>query len=159
MSNAFLMHMAVALVWLFLSGNTGLGNFFLALVLTFLLIAVFQKPLHCQDYVRRTIGFFRFLFKLLKEIVVSNIRIMGVAISPRAGEVEGLFVDYNVEGHTDFEVLLIAFCIGLSPGTIVANRSPDGRFLTLHTFAAGTSEEIQQKLDSTLSTGICSFTR
>ncbi len=159
MKNPFVMHMLVALVWLFLSGNTTLGNFFLALGLTFVLLALFRKPLGCEDYIRRMIGFAVFVGRLIAEIVTSNLRIMRVALRRNAKRIGGFFFAYNVEDLTDFEVLLLSICVGLSPGTMVADRSADRRELILHVFAAGSREEVRAKIDSTLKTGILSFTR
>ncbi|MFT4175156.1 MAG: Na+/H+ antiporter subunit E [Luteolibacter sp.] len=159
MKSPFIMHMLVALVWLFLSGNTSLGNFFLALVLTFILLALFRKPLHCEDYVRRTFAFFVFLKTLMTEIVSSNLRISRVVFHRNASREEGAFVPYDVAGLNERELLLVSLCIGLSPGTMVANRSDDGNLLILHVFAAGTAEEVQKRVDATIKSGILSFTR
>jgi multicomponent Na+:H+ antiporter subunit E len=157
--NPFIMHMLVALVWLFLSGNTSLANFFLAIVLTFFLLALFRKPLHCQHYVRRTFAFVAFIWKLMIEIVASNLRIMRVILKPDAARFEGAFVPYNVSGLTEFEMLILSVCIGLSPGTMVADRNEEKTELILHVFAAGTDEEVRNKIDATLRAGILSFTR
>lgn len=159
MKNPFIMHLLVALVWLFLSGNTTLANFAIALGLTFLLLALFQKPLHCQDYVRRTVAFFVFLGRLIAAIIASNLRIMRVAVQRDAKQVEGFFVDYDTSRLTDFEILLLSICIGLSPGTIVADRLDDGKTLVVHGFGAGSVAEVEEALDVTLTAGILSFTR
>lgn len=159
MKNPFIVHMLVALVWLFLSGNTSLGNFFLAIVLTFILLALFRKPLHCEHYIRRSLAFGAFLRALIFDIVASNLRITRVVLQRDAARIEGSFVHYNVGGLTEFEVLILSLCIGLSPGTMVADRSDDRSELILHVFAAGSDEEIRRKLDSTLKKDILSFTR
>ncbi len=159
MKHPFLVHMLVALVWLFLSGTTTLGNFFLAIALTFLLLALFQKPLHCRDYVRRVCAFCVFVARLIFAIIGSNLRIMRVVMWRNASAIEGAFTTYDVSDLTDFEVLLLSVCVGLSPGTIVADRSEDGKELVLHVFAVGSSAEIRATIDVTLKSGILSFTR
>lgn len=159
MKHPFLMHIAVALVWMFLSGNTTLGNFFLALGLTFLLLALFRRPLGCEDYIRRATSLGSFILRLVADIVMSNLRIMRVALRRNAGSIEGFYMAYDVTGLSDFEVLLLSVCVGLSPGTMVADRSADGRELILHVFAAGSAGEIVGKLDAGLKSGILSFTR
>lgn len=157
--NPAIMHLLVALVWLFVSGNITLAGFFVAFIATFLLLSLFRKAIGCEDYVRRVKAFLWFTVRFVQDVIASNIRIMRVALRRDAGEIDGRYVNYNVEGLTEFEILLISQCIGLSPGTMVAEMHEDGKHLILHAFPASTAGDIQQKLDSTLKRGILSFTR
>lgn len=159
MTNPAVAHLLVALVWLFLSGNTTFGNFLVAWIATFGMLALFQKVLGCQDYVRRMKSFVRFSGRLLVDIVRSNIRIMKVALERDARKVRGCYVDYDVSGLTDFEILLLSQCVGLSPGTMVAEHKESERKLVIHAYPAAPDEEVQQKIDSSLKEGIQSFTR
>ncbi len=159
MNNPFMLHLLVALVWLFLSGNTTLGNFFVALTATFALLALFQKPLGCQSYVRRVKGFATFLVRFAWDVMLSNIRLMRIALRRDAGSIRGHFIHYDVAGLTDFEVLLIAQCIGLSPGTMAADRTADGRHLAVHVFGLDEPEAVSRKLDAGLKNRILAFTR
>jgi multicomponent Na+:H+ antiporter subunit E len=121
-----IVHIMVALVWLFLSGNMTTGGFLVALLGTYFLLMLFRKAIGCESYVRRVRAFFAFFFGLLTEIVLSNLRIIRICLSKEAPDIEGEFIEYDVKGLTDFEVILIAYCIGLSPGTMAADRSEDG---------------------------------
>lgn len=154
-----IIHLLVALVWLFVSGNITLANFVVALIATFLLMSFFRKAIGCENYVRRVKAFFRFALHFAWEIVISNVRIMRVVMRGDAARIPGQFVGYNVEGLTNFEILLISQCIGMSPGTMVAEMSEDGKHLMIHAFPAASPEEVRAKLDSTLKNGILSFTR
>ena len=156
---ALIMHLLVAFVWLFLSGNTTLGGFLSGLIAGFLLLALFQRALQAQDYVRRVIAFARFTVLFLKEIVVSNLRIAQVALRPNARRIHGEFMAYNVEDLTKFETLLLCYCVSLTPGTTVAGKSEDERAIVLHAFASGTPEEICEHIDQTLRKYILAFTR
>lgn len=153
------MHLLVAMVWLFLSGNATFGNFLVALVVTFALLALFQKAIGCENYVKRVIALLRFLPRFTLNIVFSNLRVMRMALRRDAGKIRGSFVHYDVAGLTDFEVLLIAQCIGLSPGTMAADRSEDGRDLILHVFGPDDPATVRGKIDSTLKASILAFTR
>lgn len=156
---ALIMHLLVAFVWLFLSGNTTLGGFLGGLIAGFLLLALFQRALQAQDYVRRVIAFARFTVLFLKEIVISNIRIAQVALHPNARRIHGEFMAYNVEDLTKFETLLLCYCVSLTPGTTVAGKSDDERAIVLHAFASGPPEEICEHIDRTLRKYILAFTR
>ena len=156
---AMIMHLLIAFVWLFLSGNTSLGGFFGGLIAGFLLLAFFQRALEAQDYVRRTVAFARFAVLFVWEIVVSNFRIARIAVHPNARRIHGEFMAYNVEDLTKFETLLLCYCVSLTPGTTVAGKSEDERSIVLHAFASGTPEEISEHIDRTIRTYILAFTR
>jgi multicomponent Na+:H+ antiporter subunit E len=153
------LHLLIALVWVFLSAETTLGSFFVALIATFLLLALFQKAIGCQDYVRRVLAFIVFCGVFIREVIASNLRIMLLALTPDAGHRRGCYIDYNIEGLTELEILLISQCIGLSPGTMVSEPSADGRYLVIHAFPSAPAKEVQTNLDEHLKNRILAFTR
>lgn len=130
----------------------------LALVGTYGLLALFRKAIGCEAYVKRVRAFFVFVVGVVFEIIRSNLRIMWVSLSRNAGFIEGQFVDYDVSGLSEFEVLLISYCIGLSPGTMVADRSEDGNTLVLHIFATD-ADDARKVINRTLRDNILAFTR
>ena len=158
MINPVVLHLFVTLVWFFLSGTQTVANFLIAFFCTFALLVLFRKAIGCQEYVRRTVAFYRFIVRFGLDILASNLRIAGVAISRGAEKKQGRFIEYDVAGLTDLEILLISQCIGLSPGTMVAERVGEG-CLVIHIFATGTPDEVRAALDRTLKSGILSFTR
>lgn len=153
------MHLLVTFVWLFLSGNTSLGGFMVGLIAGFLLIALFKRALGTENYVRRGNALIRFAFIFLREVLISNFRIAMVALKPNARRIHGGFLAYDIEDLTRLEILLISYCVCLSPGTAVAGKSDDGRLLILHAFASGPHDLLSDHIDKTLRNPILAFTR
>lgn len=158
-NNYLVMHLLVALVWLFLSGNTTSGNFFIALLGTYGLLVLFRRAIGCEDYVQRVRAFVLFIFRFMHEVIRANLHIMHVALTREGGKIPGDFVHYNIADMTDLEVLLLSYCISLSPGTMVADRSDDNTILVLHAFACGSPDEVRALIDRTLRDNILAFTR
>ncbi|RYD61803.1 MAG: hypothetical protein EOP84_35285 [Verrucomicrobiaceae bacterium] len=156
---ALIMHLLIAFVWLFLSGNTSLGGFVIGLLAGFLLLALFQRALEAQDYVRRLVAVARFAVVFLREVAISNIRIARIVLRPKVRHIRGEFMAYNVEDLTKFETLLLCYCVSLTPGTTVAGKSEDERAIILHAFASGTPGEISEHIDQTIRKYILAFTR
>lgn len=152
-------HFLIALVWMFLSGNTTLGGLALGLAAGFALMALFQNALGCQSYIRRLIAAMAFLAHFLQQVISSNLRIARTVLRRDAGELKGEFLAYSIEGLTEIELLLLCQCISLTPGTIVAEKSTDGRELILHAFASGGPDQIRKSIDEGLKHRILSFTR
>jgi len=157
--NAFAMHTLIALVWLFLSGNTTLGGLMIGWIAGYALLAAFQRALRCESYVRRVRGFAAFVIRFAGELTVSSLRMAVLALRPNAGKLKGEFVRYHVEGLSTFEVLLLSHCISLTPGTTTVNQSEDNKALVLHAFPADESDELQRHIDRTLKAWILAFTR
>jgi len=61
----------MALVWTFLFTPSP-GMFLTGGLIAFLFIALFQRVLYCEEYVRRVVGFLRFCLIFLREFVVSD---------------------------------------------------------------------------------------
>ena len=152
-------HILIALVWMFLSGNTTLGGLVAGLLGGFASMALFQNALNCRNYIRRALAACVYLGRFLGQIAASNLRIARAVLRKDAGTLRGEFLTYPIEGLTRFETLVLCQCIGLTPGTIVADRNPDGSALVLHAFASGTPDEIRRSLDENLKDGILAFTR
>jgi len=153
------MHLGIALVWMFLSGNTTLGGLIAGLLGGFVMMNVFQSALGCGNYIRRVWAAGIFLGRFLLMIAASNLRIARAVLRKDAGAIRGEFLSYSVADLTPFETLLLCQCIGLTPGTIVAELSADKTTLVLHAFASGTPDEIRHSLDEELKHGILAFTR
>lgn len=152
------MHMLVSFVWLFLSGNTTLGGFLVGVIAGLLLLSLFKRALGTEAYVRRVFAFIRFALIFIREVIVSNFRIAMVALKPNAKRIRGEFMTYDIEGLTALEILLLCYCVSLTPGTAVAGKSEDERLLILHAFASS-PDEISDHIDETLRKPILAFTR
>jgi multicomponent Na+:H+ antiporter subunit E len=157
MTQVAVIHVFIALVWMFLSGNTTLGGLGTGLAASFMLLALFRKVLNCQDYVRRVTAMGVFVWRFLWQIVTANLRIATMALQKDAGQVQGRFMKYNVADLSEFEVYLLCWCISLTPGTAVADQH-DGE-LVLHAFASGEPDEIRHHLDRDVKNNILAFTR
>lgn len=152
-------HLLIALVWMFLSGNTTLGGLGTGLLAGFGLLAFFRNALNCRDYVRRVMSFVAFGWPFFWQVMAANFRIAMVALQKNAGTIQGRFVRYNIEGLSEFEILFLCWCVSLTPGTAVADKDSGGRELVLHTFASGEPDQMRSHIDRDLKKKILAFTR
>lgn len=155
---AFGMHLLVALVWLFLNGAATLSAFLMGLIAGFALLALFRRALRCECYVRRVCGAGAFALRMLLEIARANLRLTLLILGRKAGAVEGRFAYYDVADLTPMEIIIVAQCLSLTPGTTVAERNAKGQ-LVLHTFPALSDEELKKEIDKTFKEPLLAFTR
>jgi len=159
MTHASIVHAFIALVWMFLSGNTTLGGLGTGLLAGFALLALFRNALSCQDYVRRVVSVVTFIARFLRQVVEANVRLARVALKRNAGAIQGQFMRYDIGGLSEFEVLLLCWCISLTPGTAVADHDRGAATLILHAFASGEPDEVRHHIDRDLKSRIIGFTR
>ncbi len=155
---ALLMHLLIALVWSFLHGHTTLGGFFIGGVASFLLLWVFKKVLRCEDYVRRVLALLAFAGHFLRDVARSNVSMAKLCLKPGIGTQGGNFTIYDARDLTPAETVLLAYLINLTPGTTVADRTGEGRFV-LHSFPAVEAETLEQQINETLKRRLLAITR
>lgn len=157
---AFTLNMLMATLWLLLSSDPGVPSFILGFITGFLIIAGFRGLIpDGAVYVRRTRALGRFALYFLWQFLVANFSVVAVVLfRPRARLRPG-FVDLDVSTLRPAEILLLTYCITLTPGTVSIRISDDYRTLVVHALDAADAAAIQRDVDRQLIQPILAFTR
>lgn len=81
--------------------------------------------------IRSLMALLRFFVFYLLELTKSNIQIAACALSPHY-QINPGFVDLPLHTSSDFQTLLLANLITMTPGTISVDVSPDRKTITVH---------------------------
>jgi multicomponent Na+:H+ antiporter subunit E len=155
----FVFNLALALLWMFLSGSPSIGTLGVGFVLGFLLL-VFLRPVFPESsYVRRALALLRFAVIFAREVVVSNLVVARAVLFRRRDSLRPDFLDYDVAGLSRMEILLLSYAITLTPGTTAVEVSDDLRTLTLHVFDIEDAEATRRHLDRRLKQPLLEFMR
>jgi multicomponent Na+:H+ antiporter subunit E len=156
---SFLLNLAIMLVWLLL--NEDMSPFTLACgyLIGFAFVAAFRTVPGSERYVRATLAFLRFALIFFREFLVANAKVARAVLTRRRQDLHPNFLTYDVAGLTRFEILLLSYCISLTPGTTTVQVSDDFQTLILHAMDADSPDAIRVGIDRTLKRGILSFTR
>ncbi|GAB4241624.1 MAG: Na+/H+ antiporter subunit E [Candidatus Methylacidiphilales bacterium] len=155
---SFMLHLAVALIWLFLAAQPTLAAFVVGLAIGFALLWVFRRIVGSENYIRRSLGLFRFIGIFIREFIKSNLVIAWAALARRRSDIHPDFIRYSVAGLTPLERFLLAQVITLTPGTTAVDIV-DEDILLVHAFDAENPEGVCSGIDQTLKRGILAFTR
>ncbi|MCX7867160.1 Na+/H+ antiporter subunit E [Limisphaera sp. VF-2] len=153
------LHLILATLWLFLSPGRSLGDFYVGLLLGFCVIALFHSVLGVQAYPRKVVALARFLWGFLCEFVKANLNVAVRVLFRSASSLRPDFVNYDVAGLTPGEILVMSYCITLTPGTTTVQISEDMRTLVIHALDVENPDELRQNLDRNLKTPLLQFTR
>ncbi|WP_303903970.1 Na+/H+ antiporter subunit E [Thiohalomonas denitrificans] len=126
-----LMSLTLALVWLLLANDFGLGQLLLGLLFG-LLIPHFTSafwPEHPR--LRRPLLLTRYLLSLAKDIITANLQVARLVLGPR-DRLRPAFIQYELELTDEFAITVLASTVSLTPGTVSADLSIDRRTLLIH---------------------------
>jgi len=127
----FYLNIFMALVWIFLTGELNLVNFFEGFVVSFIVLFVVRKSLPNDNYFRKIPKVIGFIGYFLKELIVSNLILAYDIITPKDYMTPGI-VAIELDAKTDFEITLLASLITLTPGTLSIDVSDDKSKLYVH---------------------------
>ncbi|HWL53514.1 MAG TPA: Na+/H+ antiporter subunit E [Chthoniobacteraceae bacterium] len=156
---SLVLNLVLAVIWLFLNPEPSLSTFFIGLILGFALLAAFHSVHNSLDYIRRTLAFFRYLLVFTKEFLVANLLVLRAVLFQKNEELYPNFMTYDVTGLSDLEIMLMYYCISLTPGSAAVSLTDDKRTMIIHVFDARDPDEVRRQLDTILKAGILAFTR
>lgn len=149
----------VAIIWMLLQGETSLLVFVVGWLVGFALLALFRPILRSGDYVRRTIGFGRFLLVFAFAFLASCWQLIVTTLFRPVSSLHPRVITYDVRGLSLTEVLLLSHSISLTPGTTTIDVPPERDRLVLHVLDAADPEAVRNQIDRTLRRAILAFTR
>lgn len=156
----FTLNMVMAVLWLLLSHEPGVPSFLIGFMTSYLVIAGFRGLVPGgAAYIRRTRALLRFALYFLWQFLVANFSVAMVVLFRNRAHLQPGFVDLEVAHLRPPEILLLTYCITLTPGTVSIRISDDYRVLTVHALDAADAGAIRRDVDRQLIQPILAFTR
>ncbi len=156
---SFALNLLVAVIWLLLSAEPSVAVFTLGFLLGFALLTVFHRVLGSGGYARRVFALGRFLLVFTWEFLAANANVVWTVLFRAKESLHPNFITYDVTGLKPFEILLLSYCISLTPGSTTVQVTDDFQTLVLHTLDADDAPAVRARLDRVLKRGILNFTR
>lgn len=157
--NPLAVNLLIATLWLFLSQGRSTLDFFLGLALGFALLSAFHAVLGKRDYPRRTWALVVFAVAFTRQFILANLNVAAVVVGRRPESLQPHFFTYDVSGLRLGEILILSYCITLTPGTATVQISDDHRTLVLHGLDVEDVEALRRDLDRTLKEPLLRVTR
>jgi len=155
----FAINLGIAVLWLFLSGRHSALDFLVGFVIGFAVLAVFGKFLNRAEYPRRGLAVARFACVFALEFMKANLIVARTVLFLPKEALHPDFIHYDVTGMEPGEILLLSYCITLTPGTTTVSISDDRRTLVIHALDADDPAATRRQIDERLRKPILRFTR
>lgn len=131
MAFQIMLNFLLAFLWMFLSMNFSATGFIVGYLLGIIMLLVMRKFFKSRLYLARVWAIIKLAFLFLKELILANIQVLKIALSPKL-EMRPAFFALPTELTQDLEIVLLSSLITLTPGTVVVHVSDDAKTLYVH---------------------------
>ncbi|MGD9330391.1 MAG: Na+/H+ antiporter subunit E [Desulfobacterales bacterium] len=129
--NLFLINLLLAVGFMIALESFTLQTLFMGLAVGYGALWL-TRPLYPSNrYFQRIPMILRLLVFFIKALLVSNLRVLREVVSPSQISRPGI-IRLPLDARTDFEIMLVANLISLTPGTLSIDLSEDRRHLYVH---------------------------
>lgn len=141
----FLLNVLLALAWVALTGQFTPVNFVAGFGLSYLMLWLAQRAIGPSSYfgrVRHAVSFFFFFLWLVTD---ANLRVAAQILAPRPN-LRPAVIAVPLEVKTDFEIVLLANVLTLTPGSLSLDVSDDRRVLYVHLIQVDDVEQARRQI-------------
>lgn len=135
-----MLNFMLAFVWMFLSSNFTAAGFLVGFILGVILLIIMRRFFTTRLYIGRVWAIIQLCLLFLKELVLANIQVLKVVLSPKL-DMQPAFFAYPTVLTQDWEITLLSSLITLTPGTVVVHVSDDAKTLYVHAIDIGDVDE------------------
>ena len=143
--NLFLLNIFLALGFNAVLGRLDLSGFIAGFVIGYFALWL-SKPLYGKTrYFERLPGVLGLITFFLKELLISNIKVLWDVITPQHISRPGI-IALPLDARTDLEIMLVANLISLTPGTLSLDLSEDRKLLYIHVMFLDDIDQTRQQI-------------
>lgn len=154
-----LLHLAIALIWLFLSPNRDLARMLIGVLVGYGVLTLFKPLLPKDRYLKSSLAFFRWVWSFFKALLVAQVRVAQIILMPRRYPIHPGFFTFPLDDLSDLEIIILTHSISLTPGTTSVDVDIDKRELLIHALEAGDPEATTRDIRDDLLEPLLAFTR
>ncbi|OIJ22091.1 Na+/H+ antiporter subunit E [Anaerobacillus alkalidiazotrophicus] len=158
MAFQILLNIGLAIIWMLLRQDFSPVEFLIGYVVGLGLLFVLRRFLQFNFYFRRVIAIFKLISMFLWELILANIEMVKIVLSPKLDIQPGI-VAVPTKLKTDWEVTLLSSLISLTPGTLSMNFSDDGKTIFVHSIHVPDKEEMIKQIHNTFEKAIMEVTQ
>jgi multicomponent K+:H+ antiporter subunit E len=141
-----LLSFVVALVWVFLVNDLSAGNIVLGAFLGWAVPSFTARYWPERPRLKHPLKVASYLLIVLNDVVVSNVQVAYWILFRRGETLRSRFITVPLELRTAEAITALAGTITLTPGTLSADLSADGRSLLVHCLEAPEPQAVVRQI-------------
>ncbi|GAB4370733.1 MAG: Na+/H+ antiporter subunit E [Kiloniellaceae bacterium] len=135
-----LLTLTVAAVWVMLANDITVGAVLMGLILGVIVPQITTAFWPQRPRVRRPVKIAEYVLVVLWDIVVANVKVAYVVLFKSNAQLRPHFITIPLEVYSPEAITVLAGTITMTPGTVTADLSADGRSLLVHCLDTGDPE-------------------
>lgn len=135
----------LAMAWAALTGDVTLSNLIVGFVLGYGVLSLQQDPTGPSNYFRKGYQFVRLAAHFIHALVLSSFRVAHDVVTPQYFSRPGI-VAVPLDAKSDFEIMLLANMVSLTPGSLSIDVSADRRTLYVHVMFVDDVESVRKDI-------------
>ena len=132
-----LLTLTLTVVWLMLMNDLSLGNFLLGLILGIIVPQITSAFWPKRPVIRRPVKIAEYILVVLWDIIVANVIVAYIVVFKSNRQLRPHFITIPLEIYSPVAITVLAGSITMTPGTLTADLSADGRALLVHCLDTG----------------------
>ncbi|MAM09549.1 MAG: Na+/H+ antiporter subunit E [Rhizobiaceae bacterium] len=143
--NILLANLVLAIFWVAVTGSASLHNLIFGFVIGAISVGLVRHQVGGAGYFSRAKRLFKLLMLFLYELMASAWSVAKLVCAPRMNLQPGIF-RYELTLQKDFEIVLLANMITLTPGTLTVDVSDDKKYLYIHAIDCADPDAIRKSI-------------
>ncbi|MFL9826744.1 Na+/H+ antiporter subunit E [Rhodoplanes sp. SY1] len=141
-----MLSVVVAIVWIGLANDISVGNIVLGAALGLAIPAWTACWWPERPRIKRPLTIAAYIGVVAWDIVVSNIEVARLILFRRGASLQSVFVTVPLALKTPEAITMLAGTITMTPGTVSADLSADGRSILVHCLDAADPDAVVQQI-------------
>jgi multicomponent K+:H+ antiporter subunit E len=140
--------LTLGLLWILLINHWHLGSLILALILATLIPHLTAHWWPDRPRVRRPFALVAYGALVLWDVIVANFQVARIILFVPADRIRSAWINIPLDLTSPEAISLLAGTITMTPGTLTADFSADGRALLIHSLHAPNPDAIRSEIKS-----------
>lgn len=138
--------LTLVLLWFLLVNQWKLGSLVMALILGTLIPLLSARWWPDRPVVRRPFGLLTYTLLVLWDVIVANFQVARIILFLPADRIRSAWITVPLDLTSPEAISLLAGTITMTPGTLTADVSADGRALLIHSLHAPDPDAIRDEI-------------
>jgi multicomponent K+:H+ antiporter subunit E len=143
-----LLSLALTIVWLMLANDISRGGLVMGVILGVAIPLMTRAYWPDRPRIRRPVRMLAYVLLVLWDVAVANIVVALIVLVKPVSRIRPAFVTIPLDLRTPEAITMLAGTITMTPGTVTAELSADGRSLLVHALDAPDPDAVRDEIKS-----------
>ena len=141
-----ILSVTLVLLWFLLVNHWTLGSLILAVILATFIPLLSAQWWPERPTIRRPFALVAYLLLVVRDVIVANFQVARIILFLPADRIQSAWISVPLDLTSPEAISLLAGTITMTPGTLTADISADGRALLVHSLHAPDPDAIRDEI-------------